>query len=79
MIKEYTFIYKILFYNDENQLKEEYGVVNADTYKEAAEMLEDFYGDDLKSMKLKIIGTSITYFNKETYDSLKKFYEEEGV
>lgn len=79
MLKGYTFLYKITSYDDEYQLKEEYGAINADTYKEAAEMLEDFYGDDLKSLKLEIIGTSITYFNKETYDSLVKFYKEEDI
>lgn len=79
MFKEYTFVYKILFYDDENKLKEEYGVVNTDTFKEAAEMLEDFYGNDLKSMELNIIGTAITYFNKETYESLMEFYKEEDI
>ena len=79
MLKEYTFVYKILFHDDEGKLKEEYGVINADTFKEAAEMLEDFYGNDLKSMELNIIGTAIAYFDKETYDSLKKFYEEEDI
>ena len=79
MFKEYTFVYKILFYDDENKLKEEYGVVNADTFKEAAEMLEDFYGNDLKSMDLNIIGTAITYFNNKTYESLMEFYKEEDI
>lgn len=79
MLKGYTFLYKITFYDDEYQLEEEYGAINADTYKEAAETLEDFYGDDLKSMELNVFGTSITYFNKETYNSLVKFYEEENI
>lgn len=79
MIKGYTFVYKILFHDDEGKLKEEYGVINADTFKEAAEMLEDFYGNDLKSMELNIIGTAIAYFNKETYGSLMEFYKEEDI
>lgn len=79
MLKEYTFVYKILFHDDEGKLKKEYGVINADTFKEASEMLEDFYGNDLKSMELNIIGTAIAYFNKETYESLMEFYKEEDI
>ena len=69
---EYCFLFKVNFWNDlEEKDDTNYGVIYANTFKEAMDMVEDSYGDDLGSVQLECFDCGLLTFDKDIYSKIR--------
>ena len=75
----YSFLIRLKFWedykNNENEYAgrevEEFISIRANTFSEAMQYIEDFYGDDLLSVELIITTTELIKLSKEEYERIK--------
>ena len=75
----YSFLIRLKFWEEykinENEYAgrevEEFTFVRANTFSEAAQYIEDIYGDDLLNVELIIKTTELIKISKEEYERIK--------
>lgn len=67
-----SFLFRAESYLDGENTINEYGVLMAYSYSDAAAQLEKFYGEELLCLELDMLEEGPFYFNKELYDRFKK-------
>lgn len=74
-LKNYTAFFEATVYDDSNMnSRTEYGAIPAETFTEAAAMLEDYYGNDLVKFSIELVEGGVLLFTKEVFDELKNSF-----
>lgn len=69
---EYCFLFKVNFWNSILEKDEtNYGAVYANTFKEAMEIVEDSYGDDLSSVEFECHDCGLLTFNEDIFNKIR--------
>lgn len=69
---KYCFLFKAKFWDIFKDAESiDYGIVYADTFKEAMEIVEDSYGDDLGSVQLECYDCGIVTFTEDVYNKIR--------
>lgn len=69
---KYCFLFKAKFWNTLQDIEDiNYGIVYADTFKEAMEIVEDSYGDDLGSVQLECYDCGLVTFTEDIYNKIR--------
>lgn len=70
--KMHSFLFRVEIYLDDENTINEYGVLMAYSYSDAAAQLEKIYGEELLCLELDMLEEGPFYFNKELYALFKK-------
>lgn len=69
---KYCFLFKVNFWNSILEEDEtNYGAVYANTFKEAMEIVEDSYGDDLSSVELECHDCGLLTFSEDVFNKIR--------
>ena len=69
---EYCFLFKVKFWNSLQEMEDiNYGVIYANTFREAMEIVEDSYGDDLSDVQLKCYDCGLLTFTEDIYNKIR--------
>ena len=70
-MERFTAIVKVRYYDPNfNPIKENIAVTNVATFAEAAQQIEDWYGDDLISFDIELIGDRFLILTDEEVKSI---------
>lgn len=76
----YPFLAKIKWYemvdNGPSKITTDYTVLYADSFKDAMEIIEDYYGSDLVSAELKAYEDGLIVLSEETFNAVKTDLED---
>ena len=69
----YICLYSVIYNNDSGQNQEDFGMIFADSFANAAEYLEKvLYGEDLVEITHMELLDTCPIFTKETWDTMRK-------
>lgn len=71
----FTFLYKLKACYD-TQEEERCGIVVAGSFREATEIVEDYFGDELVEISMEVFDTSLFTLDAKYHSLLKKELEE---
>lgn len=64
-MKKYSFLFEVDVWFD-NNMATECGFISADTFSEAVNLLEEYYGDSLDKLHLECSNASLITMSRET-------------
>lgn len=69
---KYCFLFKVKFWNTLQDIESiGYGIIYANSFKEAMEIVEDSYGDDLGSVQLECYDCGLVTFTEDIYNKIR--------
>lgn len=68
-----VYLYKATYWDDfQNVVASDWGAVYADSFAEAGNQIEDYYGEDLDTLKLECFDCGLLTFDADTYKKIKE-------
>ena len=69
---KYCFLFKARIWDTLQDTESiEHGIIYANTFKEAMEIIEDNYGDDLGSVQLECYDCGLVTFTEDIYNKIR--------
>ena len=68
-MKKYNIFFRVKLYEDGEE-REYYGFYPTNNYAEAANYIEEFFGNELVEMRLELLGTSLITMDEDTARSI---------
>lgn len=67
------YLYKATYWDDfQNAIVPDWGAVYADSFMDASNQIEDYYGEDLETLELKCFDCGLLTFDADTYEKIKE-------
>lgn len=72
-----NFLFKVNFWDDTKGKEEvEYSIISADSFRDAAEEIENYYGDELIAVECEIQESSLIILSEQEWKRMKEVSHE---